>query len=284
MDARVVWHVWRRILREEPVRAATFGGRLDEMAGALRLSPAEVEVAREYGTAPAGAQMFVDSYRFRMVRSFFNALETAAPLTHRALAANNVDLRTLAVGFLDRHDWLDFGPFVFTFGRQILDHLTTDDSLTSIVGLTQLMRLERTAIDVITAAAENPTDPDSADPGAADGSAHRWRARPWFAVCKCDRDLSEWLRNPVALGRAVPPPAARQYVVFLPALDADRRIVALPPRAVDLLRTLRQQPMTAPELADALRRPGHAADPARDRQLLERLTAMRLVDAPADGR
>jgi hypothetical protein len=293
MDAAMVWRVWRRVLREAPVRSAMADGRLEQNAAALGLSPAEVEVAREYAAGQAGVRMFVESYRFRMVSSFFNALETTAPLTHRALMANDVDLRAAATAFLDEHEWRDFGPFVYAFGRLILDRLSDDDTAMSIDGLRELMALERAAIDVVTSAADavTPTGdspaspagespPDSEEP--QDGAGQLWRARPWLGIHSTDRDLSQWLRDPRALGRTVPPRTPRTYVVYLPSLTADRRIVALPSRAAAALRILRDQPLASADLATALER-AHPGDSLRDRDLLDRLAAMGLVDAPHDG-
>jgi hypothetical protein len=287
MDAAMVWQVWRRILREAPVRAAMANGHLEESAAALGLNPAEVEVMREYAAGQAGVRMFVESYRFRMVSSFFNALETAAPLTHRALMANDVDLRAAATAFFDEHDWLDFGPFVYAFGRLILDRFA-DDATMSIDGLRELIALERAAIDVVTSAADavTPTRDAAASPRGEEppGRAEQlWRACPWFGIHSSDRDLSQWLRDPRALGRTVPPLTPRTYVVYLPSLTADRRIVTLPARAAQALRILRDQPLGSADLATALERAGHPGDPLRDRELLGRLAAIGLVDAPDEG-
>ncbi|MFD3525659.1 hypothetical protein [Streptomyces sp. NPDC058653] len=278
MEAALVWRVWRRLLREPAMREAVLGGRLDERAAALGLGPAEIEVARAYAEHPAGTEMFVHSYRFRMVSSFFNAVETVAPLTHRALLANDVDLRAIAVELLDRREWVDAGPFVYTFGGQILDHLAADGALGEIAGLRELIALERAAADVvITAAAGHPTARDK------EPAAGQWRVRAPFGVHSCERDLSEWLRDSGTLGRSVPPAASRHYLIFLPAPEAERRIVAVPRRASDILRILGGGSGELPLLTAELARRGHPAAPGRDRAILDRFEALGLLAAPVGG-
>jgi hypothetical protein len=280
VEASVVWKVWRRILREAPLRTAMLEGRLDAMTS-LNLGPAELEAAQAYGAEPVGVQMFVETYRYRMASSFFNALETAAPITRRVLVANDMDLRVTATKFLDEHDWFDFGPFVFSFGRSILDYLAADDAAMSISGLAELIELERAAIGVVMAAASGPVTSDSV-PDHGETAGQRWRLRPWFALCSSRRDLSEWLRSPSALGRTIPPVVHRDYAIYLPSLDANRRIAAVPPRAAHLLRLLAQAPMTEQELAWAMPPAGHDHQPQADRQLLGRLASMALIEAPED--
>ncbi|MBI0293378.1 hypothetical protein JBE04_02445 [Streptomyces sp. PRKS01-29] len=274
MEAAVVWRVWRRILRESAVRDVVFGGRLDERAGVLGLDAAEVEVARAYAEHPAGARMFVHSYRFRMVSSFFNALETVAPLTHRALLANEVDLRAVAHDLLDRREWADSGPYVYSFGREILDHIAADTSLGRIDGLTELVALEGAAADVVVSAA-------GADPkDAREEPAGSLRLRLPCRAHTGHRDLSEWLRDPAALGRTSPAVRIRHYVIFLPSLDDARRIVAVPHRAADMVRILARYPVDLPHLAAELARRGHPAAPEQDQRTLARLVRMGLVAAP----
>ncbi|MFI6225996.1 hypothetical protein ACIBCR_01610 [Micromonospora echinospora] len=281
MEAAVVWRVWRRILREQAVRDVVFGGRLDERAAALDLGPEEVEVAWAYAEHPAGAGMFVHSYRFRMVSSFFNALETVAPLTHRVLIAHDVDLRAVAHEVLDRREWTDSGPYVYSFGQEILDHIAADPSLKRIDGLAELAALEHAAAGVVIAAASD---------GDPDPEGTRWdpTERPRLAlpcgVHTSGRDLSGWLRDPAALGRTSPPTRTRHYAIYLPAPDSARRIVAVPARAAALLRGLGRGPEEHPyRIAEPAVPAGSIPPPnlpEQDQQTLDRLVGMGLVTAP----
>ena len=270
MDAERTWHVWRRILREEPVRSAALGGRVGAMAGSLGLTEADVAVVRAYAESPAGMTMFAESYRFRMTSSFFNALETAAPLTRRVLTARGRDMAELAVSVLDAGGWFDHGPFVYTFGGRILDHLAAEARDAGERGLTDLIGLEHAGVDMIRAAAGTPAEPPAV--------AGCWRARSWWESYDSGTDLSRWLRDPSGCGDEEPPAVAKHYVVYLPSATAERRIVSLPRRAVRLLSALRERPKGLAELRAGA---GGSDDVAAD---LARLTTLGLADPPAAGR
>lgn len=265
MDAEQTWHVWRRVLREEPVRAAALSGQVETMAEPLGLAEADVAVVRAYAQSPAGMTMFAESYRYRMISSFFNALETACPLTRRVLTARGRDLDELARDILDAGGWFDHGPFVYTFGGLILGYLAAQAHDAGERGLSDLIGLERAGIDMIRAAADAPQRP-RAIPG-------RWRAQPWLETYDSATDLSVWLRDPLGRGAEEPPAAAKHYVVYLPSATTARRIVALPDRAMRLLSALRERPMSLEEL--------HAEAGDAD---LARLTKLGLVEPPAPGR
>ena len=272
MDALTVWRVWRRILREPRLREEMFGGNIEAAASYLNLTASEVQVVREYASAELGTRFFVANYRFRMISSFFNALETAAPLTSRALAANSVDMDSLATEFLDVAEWRDFGPYVFTFGREILNYLATHPAVASIAGARDLVRLERAGVNVVIDAAAHCS-------ATAVPSPDGWRARPWFEVVCCALNISPWLRDKKALGRTAPIPGPQRYVAFLPSLDEYRRIVSLPDRAADILPLLRSSQSEA-SLGKSLVDLGYPANPARDRRLLHQLSRLGLVVAP----
>jgi hypothetical protein len=273
MDAEQTWHVWRRILREEPVRAAALSGQVETMAEPLGLAEADVAVVQAYAQSPAGMTMFADSYRYRMISSFFNALETASPLTRRVLTARGRDLDELAVNVLDAGGWFDHGPFVYTFGGQILDYLAAQAQDEGEHGLTDLIGLERAGVDMIRAAAGAPSSPQ-ARPG-------RWRAQPWLESYDSATDLSTWLRDPLGCGAEEPPSVARHYVVYLPSSTAARRIVSLPRRAMLLLSALRERPKSVEELQSET---GAASAPDGVAADLARLRQLGLAEPPARGR
>lgn len=273
MDAERTWHVWRRILREEPVRAAALSGRVETLAEPLGLAEADVAVVRAYAASPAGMTMFAESYRYRMISSFFNALETAGPLTRRVLAARGRDLDGLAVSVLDADGWFDHGPFVYTFGGRILDHLADEAHGAGDRGLRDLIGLERAGVDMIRAAAGAPSGVPAV-PGC-------WRARSWLETYDSGTDLSRWLRDPSGRGGEEPPPAAKHYVVHLPSSTAERRIVSLPRRAKRLLSALRERPKPLAELCAETGADGGSEGVAAD---LARLSHLGLADPPPPGR
>lgn len=270
MDAEQTWHVWRRVLREEPVRAAALSGQVATMAEPLGLTEADVAVVRAYAESPAGMTMFAESYRYRMISSFFNALETTCPLTRRVLTARGRDLDELAVSVLDAGGWFDHGPFVYTFGGLILDYLAAQAYAEGERGLTDLIGLERAGVDMIRAAADAPSRPQAV-PGC-------WQAQPWLESYDSATDLSIWLRDPLGCGAEEPPAAMKHYVVYLPSSTAARRIVALPQRTMRLLSALRARPRSIEELdAEGIDAEGVDAD-------LTRLRKLGLATPPATGR
>jgi hypothetical protein len=245
MDAAHVWAVWRRILREPELHTRMFAPGFDPRR--LGLDDSDAEVVRAYSTSPAGVRFFVASYRYRMVSSFVNALETVAPLTHRALRAREVDIDRLAREFFDATGWLDHGPYVVGFAAAILDQLAFRAEVVAVPGMRDLIRLEQAGADVLRqAAGSEPSVPDLVN--------------PWLRIVRCDRDVSGWLRVPSDLGRSVPPNGPRPFAVHLPALDRPYRIAALSESGVELL--------------ERLRRPGAAVD---DSVLLQRFRRAGLV-------
>jgi hypothetical protein len=224
MDARMVWDVWRRILRDPDVHERMFDDGYDPTVAGF--TPDEAQVVLDYAASPSGTRFFIANYRYRMISSVFNALETVAPLTHRALRANELDLDAMARQFLDETYWADHGPYVVTFGAAILDYLGTRPDVVCIPGLPDLIRLERAAADVLRAAARG---------GSPAATRHGWQVNPWLRVVDCDTDLSGWLRATSKLGRTVPPTRPTQFGVYLPTACRPRRIVALSRQAVLLL-------------------------------------------------
>lgn len=273
MDAEKTWHVWRRILREEPVRTAVLSGKIETRAEPLGLAEADIAVLKAYAESRAGVTMFAESYRYRMISSFFNALETAGPLTRRVLTARGRDLDELAVSVLDAGEWFDYGPFVYTFGGRILDYLAAQEQGAGARGLTDMIGLERAGVEMIRAAAGAPSSPPTV-PGC-------WQAHPWLEIYESATDLSKWLRDPMGCGAEEPPAVARHYVVYLPSLTAARRIVSLTQQALRLLAALRERPKPLGELQLET---GAAGGPEAVAADLTRLHKLGLAQPPADGR
>ncbi|MGQ0838582.1 hypothetical protein [Actinokineospora sp.] len=262
LDANAVWHVWRRVLREQRLQEAMFAGTLRARAGEFGLADGDLAIAEEYARTAAGTRFFIANYRFRMVSSFVNALETAAPLTHRLLRAHTVDIEALAAAFLDSVRWLDFGPYVFTYGGRVLDYLVGRPEFTALTGLTELAAIERAGVRITVEAAEQPVDLTPAT-GA-------YRSIDLVTSVDTALDVAPWLREGASLGRTEPAAAPRTFLVYLRPPDLRRRIVAVPPAAVELVAELRT-PRTAEEISAT-----------RDRgALLASLVRLGVVLAPA---
>jgi hypothetical protein len=272
MEACTVWQVWRRVLREEPLQDAMFSGRLAEQAESLQLAPAERAVAEDYARNPAGTRFFITNYRYRMVSSFLNALETSAPLTHRLLRAHSEDLDTLATRFLDTVQWLDFGPYVYTYGGKILNYLLEQPDLAALHGLPELVAIEQAGVRITIDAADAPNN-TGPEPGA-------YLAIGPLATVQCALDVSAWLRDGSRLGREPAPARSRWYLVYLRPPHLQRRIVTVPPLAVDIVEALRT-PRSSTQLTAVLDDMNSHRGPADEMVLLPKLVGLGVVLAPA---
>ncbi|MFD7657760.1 hypothetical protein ACFV4N_27620 [Actinosynnema sp. NPDC059797] len=257
LDARTVWNAWRRVMREDAIQDAMFSGALAERAGELGLDPEEREVVERYATTPAGTRFFIASFRYRMSSSFVNALETAAPLTHRLLLANGADVGALGEEFLDSVGWRDFGPYVYTYGGEVLRFLRDHPDAGRLHGLADLVAIELAAVGVTIAA--SGTAPDfTPTPGA-------YRASSAVTSVTTALDVSGWLRAGARLGRDPVPAGPRAFLVYLAPPDLRRRVVAVPDAVAGLVRSL-EEPRPAAE----------AGDPA----LLDRLVRLGVLVGP----
>jgi hypothetical protein len=274
MEAEMVWGAWRKVLRERPIQDAMFTDGLAYAAAGLGLGADELDVIEEYARSPAGTRFFIANYRFRMISSFTYALETSAPLTHRLLRRTGADIDTLAAEFLETVRWRDFGPYVYTFGGDILTHLSQSPQFTAITGARELAELELAGIRVVRAAATGGRE--------AVVQQGLYQATEWFETVYCPLDLSGWLRDTGAIGRLAPEARPRSYLVYLRPPQLVRRIVVLPQRAADMMVVLRQ-PHSLKTLAAALADLGHRADAAVDTTLIERLAGLGAVRRAVDG-
>jgi hypothetical protein len=227
LDARTVWHAWRRVMREDAVQDAMFSGTLAERADELGLSPAEREVVEAYATTPAGTRFFIESFRFRMASSFLNALETAAPLTHRLMRTHQVDLDALGAEFLESVGWRDFGPYVYTYGREVLHFLLAHPRMSALRGLPDVVAIELAAVEITIASSE--TAPDFTP------LAGRYRASSVVTSVTTRLDVSGMLRS----GSVEFPDGPKTFLVYLSPPDLRRRVVAVPPAAAEFVLSLR---------------------------------------------
>ncbi|MAM76493.1 hypothetical protein [uncultured Tistrella sp.] len=260
LPAATVYATWRRILREAPLAEAMFDPAIDDQTLGRRfgLDDDGVATVRAYAATPKPTRMFILNYRFRMTGSVQNALETAAPLTMRALKAKGLDLRELAEGFLEADHWQDDGPFVVGYCARILDHLAGDPATEAPAGLRDLIALDRATAGLLMRLADAPPQP--AVPAGHVGLTGR------AVAVTTAHDLAPWLRNSAALGREdlLARPAA--YLVAMPDLAAASKVSALPPRGALMLAALEEGPLSPAALT---RRLGGAG--AQDAALLGKL-------------
>ncbi len=223
MNALTVWQVWRRILRDPSFRHDLFEVPVTDKKLARRycLSEEGVQAATAYASVAPGVKWFVVNYRFRLVNSFLNALETGAPLTLRTLLANQIDMKHLATQFLDGVAWKDYGPNVYTYCRDVLAYVV-GGGLVSL-GVRDLIGLEQTVLELLLDLAYPP----QVLPGA--------QGRTPFARLYCsETGISAWLRDKTTLGRTPLEMGREYYLVYLPEDGGAHKFVRLPERAAQL--------------------------------------------------
>ena len=210
MNPQVVWHVWRRIMREPQLQHALFasGERAPEL-GRFSLDHEECEAAWAYARQGDRAKWFVTNYRFRLANSFLNALETGAPLTLRALLAQGADIQSLSHAFLDRHAWKDYGPYVYAYCRDALRFLGERPDVTALAGLADLIAFERDTVTWLIALGSASSPADAGPPAA--GVIER---APLARYHRCGVRLSAWLRDKTLLGRTPLEAGIEHYVVY----------------------------------------------------------------------
>lgn len=276
MQAETVWHVWRRILREEPLQQALWGhGTLkgDDALAPFGLSDAQRQAALAYGARADRAKWFVLNYRFRLTNSFLNALETGAPMVVRALLNRGVVITALAQQFLDEQQWRDFGPFVYEYCDRALQFLATHEITAPSAGLRNLIGLERTVVRLMRQLAAPPAQ----DRRAGDGLLRR---QPTALEFRSDSQLSVWLRDKKLLGTFEPPSQKENYLVYLPAPEAGHKYALISSRAMQILQAL-DLPCERRQLPERLTACGQAAVTPDDDDCLRQLQALRAIDGHA---
>ncbi len=269
MNPQVVWHVWRRIMRDTDLQHALF-----EEGGAnlvrFGLAGEAHEAALAYSREADRAKWFVLNYRYRLANSFLNALETGAPLVLRSLLARGFELRVLGEQFLNLRGWKDYGPYVHAYCGDALQFLATHQATEAPRGLRQLIGLENTVVQLLIGLAALPGPSTDTD---------MLRRTPMARYFQSDVQLSVWMRDKKQLGKTDLPEGTEHYLVYLPNLDSAHKFALLPQRAAELYRAL-AQPCTREQLPQALERMGYAPSSAQDNEYLNVLAGYRAINLP----
>jgi hypothetical protein len=245
-DAKSTWDVWRRILREPNLQAILRAGDLCRKKEETQFSDDELAIAQYYQSHFKDAEWFVTSYRFRLVSAFMNAMELAAPLTHRVLLANGHDVRKLAEFFFDGTGWFDDGPFVYRLAAKILEWLPQAGQLANLHELNSVTKLETAAVGVLRDAAlveneiwEKPV-PDRGEllSQTAAGKELLWTGLA--RVVETDHDVAALFsaKDPHAKGPPNLPKKHGHFLAYLPSKTQKHRFVRIQPEDFTVAETL----------------------------------------------
>lgn len=270
MNPQIVWNVWRRILREEPLQKELFESE-EKSLDLFDLSDEEKVIALDYAGKSDRAIWFVQNYRFRLTNSFLNALEQGSPLVLRALINKGTDMVYLGERFLKLHTWKDYGPFVYTYCLDVLNFLVEDEVSAEPQGLRSLIKLEMTVINLLKGLIISETHPNIDD-------SFIYRT-PYALTFFSHHKLSIWLRNKKEIGRNNLPKEVEHYLIYLPDMENSHKFTLMPSRPIEILKAL-HSPCGYDSLAQRLVSYGYAPSDIRDAEYLTLLSGYRAIVLP----
>ena len=275
MNPHVVWNVWRRIMKETSLQNALFDNYNGECdLDSLGLSNEEKVVAKYYAEHSEQAKWPVVNYRYRLVNSFLNALESGgAPLVLRSLLAKKVDVSELGAQFLDTQGWKDYGPYVYHYCVDALDFLLSSQVSKYPKGFRQLIGLEKCVAELMIRLSDLKTNylKDSL----------LLQQLPFAIHFKSDVKISEWLRDKSTLGISEPEQGVEHFLVYMPDMTEVHRFTLLTPRAAELYSVLKT-PCCFSALPELLEEKGFKSHTENDVTYLKMLASYQAIHIP-DG-
>lgn len=271
MEAELTWNLWRRILQEKSFHEAIYNGKTNNLKNEFGLSEKENTIAQYYAHKPDQVKWFVVGYRFRLVNSFINALETGAPLTLRALLAKNCNISELSKEFLDTIGWKDYGPYVLRYCLATLEFLLKHDKTKNPSGLRDLIKFECCSIQLKMDLANSNFDNCN--------SMTRLIERTCLGrIYTSSFQLSNWLRNKNNIGIADLKIVTEHYFIYLPNSQSFQKFALLSPRMVELYSVF-ETPCSYKDISNRLETLGYIPETPEDIKfigLLESCCAIRI--------
>lgn len=269
MNAERVWQFWQRLLADdsllERVRQVAAGAPVEGLFEADERAAAE-----HYARHLAGTELFVTTYRFRMLSAFGHCLQSAASLTYRALVQSGADLSAMASAFQAEQGWKDYGPYVYTACDAALEfvahcHRSRWHQTPALAGLLDLIALERAAVALarrLADASDGLWSSERRDEGRDDRQDEaRLVTTGTGQLVETQHALSAWLRDRGSLGVVPLPREPEWYVAYYPTREERVRYLRL-------------------DRAGALTYEGERDDPTWRRQLL-RMGVLKRAEASA---
>lgn len=231
MDAEGAWRFWQRLLRSDEVLA-----QLREVAAGVDVGNhfphAERQIATYYAARFKGTELCVTTFRFRMKSAFGHCLQSAAPLSYRALVQAGVDMENAGIAFQEWSGWIDYGPRVNTGCAAAIAFLRQWDGTPRTPGFTSLFVLEEAAVELTrrmaTAQGGGSLSEDARVVGEpADLERARLEQTGTAVLVDTEHALSAWLRDRSSLGTTAVPRAAEWYLVYFPSPAERHRLLRL---------------------------------------------------------
>lgn len=272
MNAQTVWNVWRRILKEGDFKDYLFTSSSSALAKRFALNEEELEIAKAYAANPQRTLLFITNYRFRLTNSFTNALNIGAPLTLRALIAQEISINTVAKQFFDTIVWHDYGPNVLTLCDAALRFIKDNVIIDGIEGLSSLIDLEAASVSLIRQMASK----SEINPNMLSTKQDKISLNSNNIVVTTSHTLTPWLKNKSLLGRSKLKLTPQHFLIYIPALDKAYKVAGLSQRGVQLLKVLTKL-MTRKELNNQLNSAGFSLLRPEDDLIISRLLSYNVI-------
>lgn len=262
------WNIWRQIMRNEKLQNVVlskdvFIKDLDQ----FNFTEEEKNAAMDYAQKAESAKWFVLNYRFRLVNSMFNALESGgASLTLRSLLAKDTDMDKFSKKFLDTVEWKDYGPYVYTYCKDVLDYLLNDKNIDD--NLKDLINLEKSVVKLMLDYEYSKKIEKNR------GLLYKTKKAKHY---QSSYKLSNWLKNKKELGLTKLDKANENYLVYLPNLENSYKFVMIPERAAKIYSLMDEEPISKKELSLKLKLNGDKEITVEDDKYFEILRSYNAI-------
>lgn len=252
MNARQVWHTWRRILVDDDLVAHVSDPATQPAAARAALAPAAQAILDDYAGTPLATATNIGMYRRGLTRNALGTL-SLVPLTRHLLFMTDLDIDTVAERFVATSGYRDFGPNFWESSGAFVAFLAAlpefahpawqDATALDAATVTLALRLGRNAPLAWPA--------DRVAPPAVT-AATRIVANPAAAIVASRHDLSGWIEHPQDFDPGNLPPAVPSFwLVYFATAESTPAYVQLSERAARLV-TLLATPCRASDAAAAL--------------------------------
>lgn len=260
MDARLVWHTWRKILCSDELADAVLKPQQEALPAFAMSDPDQRAVLDDYAANRIAAEITIGMYRRGLVRNALSAL-ILAPMTRHLFYSSGCDVDQVAQAYAKANGYRDDGPNFWRAAASFVGFLGQLPEFAS-PSRQDVIRFESAVIAHMRAlgALAHPVWPQAATAhvAAVDGP-QRYVANSVCTVHASYCDLTAWLEHPTGFDVDLElAHGTRHWLVHVSNAESLPTCAELSPRAARAFALL-SAPMSTSELADALELPHGAA-------------------------
>jgi hypothetical protein len=265
--------MWVRIVRDEVLCRSMMAGQHRAEAGALGLTPANLDILDEFAARP-GTRWNIENLRYRATSQVAERIQAWMPMTVHALTGSNFEwLSDLAFEYLTHHTWGDLGALALTecerFGVFVRERVVLRRQWNPLLDPILIFELAVIALLKRTRDVAPDAWPVLPDGPLGDEAVDRARPRPGpvVTILSLPIDVRPWLQS-AAPGQAPLVEVPTDYLLYVPSLRHSHKVQTISEGARTVFERCTGEP-TAAEIATALEAE-HDVDPAATRALLGR--------------